>query len=68
MEPEGVRPTNVGPDTRAGHEFNDHNASLSEGGVLAVVVESFSETPHRKRDNTDFPPALRQAEAMLRLA
>ena len=50
----GVRLTNVGSDTWAGHEFNYQNASLSEGGVLAVVVESFSETPHWKRDSTDF--------------
>ena len=64
----GVRLTNVGPDTRAGHEFNDHNASLSEGEALAVVVERFSETPHRKRDNTDFPRPLRPSEARLRLA
>ena len=45
----GVRLTNVGPDIRAGHDFNDHNASLSEGEALAVVVEPFSETPHWKR-------------------
>ena len=64
----GVRLTNVGPDTLAGHEFNDHNASLSEGEALAVVVERFSETPHRKRDNTDFPRPLRPTEARLRLA
>ncbi len=63
----GVRLTNVGPDTLAGHEFNDHNASLSEGEALAVVVERFSETPHRKRDNTDFPRPLRPSEARLRL-
>ena len=59
----GVRLTNVGPDTRAGHEFNDHNASLSEGEALPVVVEPFSETPHWKRDNTDFSPPLRPTEA-----
>ena len=64
----GVRLTIVGPDTRAGHEFNDHNASLSEGEALAVVVERFSETPHWKRDNTDFPRPLRPTEARLRLA
>ncbi len=64
----GVRLTNVGPDTRAGHDLNHHNASLSEGGVLAVVVERLSETPHRKRDNTDFPRPLRPTEARLRLA
>ncbi|MCY3759249.1 MAG: hypothetical protein OXG96_16145, partial [Acidobacteria bacterium] len=57
-----------GPDTRAGHEFNDHNASLSEGGALAVVVEGFSETRHWKRDNTDFPRPLRKSEARLCLA
>ena len=38
----GVRLTNVGPDTWAGHDLNYHNASLSEGEALAVVVESFS--------------------------
>ena len=60
---EGVRLTSVGSDTWAGHEFNDCNASLSEGGALAVVVESFSETPHWKRDNTDFRRPLRPTEA-----
>ena len=64
----GVRPTNVGPDTRAGHDFNYHNASLSEGVVLPVVVERFSETPHCKRSNTDVPRPLRPTEARPRLA
>ena len=48
--------------------FYHHNASLSEGGVLAVVVEDFSETPHQTRDNTDFPHPLRKSVAGLRLA
>lgn len=64
----GVRLTKVGPDTRAGHDFNYDNASLSEGGVLAVVVEGFSETPHWKRGTTDFPRMMRPTEAKLRLA
>ena len=63
----GVRLTNVGPDTRAGHDFIYHNASLSEGEALAVVVENFSETLHWKRDNTEFPRPLRPTEARLRL-
>jgi len=62
----GVRPTNVGPDTRAGHDFNYQNASLSEGEALTVVVERFSETPHCKRGNTDVPRPLRPTEARLR--
>ena len=64
----GVRLTNVGPDTWAGHDFNYHTASLSEGGALAVVVERFSEMPHWRRDNTDFPRPLRPTDARLRLA
>jgi len=64
----GVRLTNAGSDTWAGHDFNDHNASLSEGGALAVVVESCSETRHWKRDSTDLPSFLRPTEARLCLA
>ena len=36
------------------HLFDQHNAFLSEGGALAVVVQEFPETPHQMRDNTDF--------------
>ena len=32
------------------------------------MVGDFSETPHRTRDNTDFPRPLRKGEARLRLA
>ena len=31
------------------HDFDSHNASLSEGGALAVVVGDFHETPHQTR-------------------
>ena len=64
----GVRLTNVGSDTWAGHDFNYHNASLSEGGFPAIVVGDFSETQHWTRDNTDFPHPLRKSEAKLCLA
>jgi len=50
------------------HFFDHHNASLTEGGALAVVVEDSPETPHQTRDNTDFPRPLRKSEARLRLA
>ena len=50
------------------HFFDRHNASLREGGVLAVVVRGIPETPHRTRDSTDFPRALRKSEARLHLA
>ena len=50
------------------HFFDRHNASLREGGVLAVVVRGILETPHWMRDITDFPPPLRKSEARLRLA
>jgi hypothetical protein len=50
------------------HTLDNANASLSEGGALSVVVWDFSETPHRTRDNTDFPRLVRQSEARLRLA
>ena len=36
------------------HFSGNHNASLSEGAPLAVVVRDFPETPHGTRDNTDF--------------
>ena len=47
--------------TQPFHDFHTHNAFLSEGGVLAVVVGDFTETPHQTRDNKDFPRRLRQA-------
>ena len=50
------------------HVFDNHNASLSEGGALAVVVRDFSETPHGTRDNRDFPRPIRDREARRRLA
>ena len=34
-----------GVDIRGGHDFDNPNALLSESGVLAVVVESFTDTP-----------------------
>ena len=50
------------------HVFDNHNASLSEGGALAVVVRDFSKTLHGTRDNTDFPRPIRDREARRRLA
>ena len=50
------------------HTLDSHNASLSEGGALAVEVPGFLEMPHQARDNTDFPRLMRQSEARLRLA
>ena len=50
------------------HTFDNRNASLSEGGALAVVVPGFLETPHQAEDNTDLPRLMRQSEARLRLA
>ena len=54
--------------TQPFHVFDNHNASLSDGGALAVVVRDFSETPHGTRDNTDFPRPMRDREARRRLA
>ena len=51
-----------------GHFFDRNDASLREGGVLAVMVRVIPETPHWTRDITDFPRALRKSEARLRLA
>ena len=64
----GVHFTSVGLATWTGHDFDNHNASLSEGGALAVGVRDFSETPHGTRDNTDFPRPMRKSDARLRLA
>ena len=50
------------------HTLDSHNASLSEGGGLAVVVRDFPETSHWTRDNTDFLRLMQQSEARLRLA
>ena len=59
---------NVAMFTQPFHDFHTHNAFLSEGVVLAVVVEDFPETPRQTRDNKDFPCLMRQSEARLRLA
>lgn len=50
------------------HDFDTHNAILSEGAPLSVVVGDFHETQHQRGDNTDFPRPLRIGEARLRLA
>ena len=47
--------------TKVAHAFDNNNASLSEGGPLAVVVEDFPESVHQTRDNTGFPHRLRLA-------
>ena len=57
-----------GRTSKGGHDFDTHNAFLSEGGALAVVVREFPETPQGTRDNTKFPRLLRQSEARLCLA
>ena len=44
--------------TQPFHDFDTHNAFLSEGGALAGVVGDFHETPHQTGDNTDFPRPL----------
>ena len=51
-----------------GHFFDRHDASLREGGALAVVARDLPETPHWKRDNTDFPRAFRKSDATLGFA
>ncbi len=61
-------PFDEGEEIWHGSDPTTHNASLSEGGALAVVVGDFPETPYRTRDNTDFPPPLRTSEARRRLA
>ena len=48
--------------------FDRPNAFLSEGEVLAVVVEDFPETVHQTRNNADFARPPRKSEARLRLA
>ena len=50
------------------HLSGTHNAFLSEGEALAVVVMKVPETPHQTWDNTDIPRPLRESEASLRLA
>lgn len=54
--------------TLDGARFDRHNASLSEDGVLAVVVRRFHEKPHGTQDDTAFPRLMRHAVARLRLA
>ena len=45
------------------YTLGNRNASLSEGGALAVVVGDFDETPHQKRYNTDCPHLMRLSKA-----
>ena len=54
--------------TQPFHDFQYHNACLSEGKALAIVVEDFFQTPHLARDNKDFPRLMRKSDARLRLA
>ena len=61
-------PFDGGEEIWHGSDPATHNASLSEGKALAVVVWDFRETPHRRRDNTDFPRQMRKSEARLHLA
>ena len=42
------------------HALDHHNASLSEGGALAVVVQAVPGNPHWTRVGTDSPRRLRQ--------
>ena len=51
-----------------GHFSRTHNATLSEGRALAVVVGDFPETPHQTRKDKHFPGPLRRGDARLRLA
>ena len=46
--------------TQPFHDFQYHNACLSEGGALAIVVEDFFQTPHQARDNKDFPRLMKK--------
>ena len=50
------------------HHFDKHDASLSEGGVCAVMVPDFPEMPHQTRNGKHFPRAQLQCEARLGLA
>ena len=54
--------------TQPFHDFQYHNACLSEGKALAIVVEDFFQTPHQARDNKDFPRLMRKSDARLCLA
>ena len=45
----GVHHSDGGVDIQGEQDFDSPNALLSEGGALAVVVESFPETPHQTR-------------------
>ena len=45
------------------HALDNNNASPSEGGALAVVVEEFPEALHQTRHNTDFPRLMQPSEA-----
>ena len=51
--------TKRGWPTQVAHAFNRHNASLSEGGALAVVVGALPGKPYWKGVGTDSPRRLR---------
>jgi len=51
---------NLAMFTQPFHVFDSHNAFLSEGGALAVVVEALPGKPCWRRVGTDSPRLLRQ--------
>ena len=60
--------TKVTMFTQPFHDFDTHNAFLSEGGALAVVVWDFPETAYHTRENRNLARPLRKSEARPRLA
>ena len=52
----------------SGPLLGNPNASLSEGGALAVVMRDFPEMAHQTRNGMHFPRPLRNSDARLSLA
>ena len=55
----GVHLTRVGWLIQVVHAFDNHNAALSEGAALAVVVGAIPGNPHWTRVGTDSPSPVR---------
>ena len=59
---------NLAMFTQPFHVLDNHNATLSEGGGLPVVVQACSEKPHGTRGGTDFLHPMRQGVTKVPLA
>ena len=61
----GVTATKGGR-TKVAHDFDNCKSALSEGQILAIVVQAVPGNPHWSRVGTDSPSPLRKCEVRRR--